>query len=214
MKSDNINNSLDDKDASLKKSSLEAIGSRFAIYDTFVRINKPLRRFISRHLVTSNDIDDIAHEAFLRAYEVEKSRKIDEPSAFLFRIARNLIFSEAKKKSRKITDYIEDIEYLDVLLTDDSLEDNLMAQQKVGILCEAVASLPPQCRRVFLLKKVYGMSQKEIAENMGIAVSTIEKHLSKSIRDCNTVVNQRYRQVNAPDNETENEGFGHRRGHR
>lgn len=211
MRSDNNNNSRDRRDIRLASSAHEPDEARYAIFDTFIRIKDPLKRFISRHLLASNDIDDIAHEAFLRAYEAEKQRKIDQPSAFLFRIARNLIFSQAKKKSHKITDYIEDFEHEDVLMIDESLEENIMAQQKLGIICEAVASLPPQCRRVFLLKKVYGLSHKEIAENMGIAVSTIEKHLSKAIRDCNHVLKQRYSDDEAPE-ETPKGVFGRRGG--
>lgn len=165
---------------------------RYRVLETFLKIRGSLRRFISRHLVSANDIEDIAQEAFLRAYEVEQKRRIDEPSALLYRIAKNLILSQHNKKSRKVTDYIEDFEYTDVLPTDDSLEANVMAQQKLGILCEAVATLPPQCRKVFLQKKVYGLSQKEIAASMDIAVSTVEKHLAKAIRQCDSVIADRY----------------------
>lgn len=214
MTSNKKNNSLDGNKNSLKKSSADTDESRFVIYDTYNRIKKPLKRFIFRHLLTSNDIDDIAHEAFLRAYQAEKKKKINEPSAFIFRIARNLIFSEAKKKSHKITDYIEDFEHQDFTLIDDNLEDNLMAQQKVGIFCEAVASLPPKCRRAFLLKKVYGLSHQEIADKMEISVSTIEKHLSKAIRDCNKVISERYSDQTTPLKDAENEGFSKRRGHK
>jgi len=44
---------------------------------------------------------------------------------------------------------------------------------------EAVGSLPEQCRRVFVLKKVYGLSQEEVAARVGIAESTVEKHIAK-----------------------------------
>lgn len=165
---------------------------RFRILATFLHHRTSLRRFLSRYLLSTQDVEDIAQEAFLRAFEAEKKRVIDEPRAFLFRIAQNLVMSEFNRKSRKITDYIEDYEGSDVLLDVSTLEDNVMAQQKLGIYCEAVASLPLQCRRVFLLKKVYGMSHNEIAAHLGIAVSTIEKHLAKGIRQCSRVVAERY----------------------
>lgn len=151
-----------------------------------------MRRFISRFVIATQDIDDIAQEAFLRAYETEKKRHLDEPKAFLFRIARNLMLSELGKKSRKVTDYIEDFDADDIGLGGSNLEDDAASQQKVGILCEAIATLPPQCRKVFLLKKVYGMTHKEIAEYLGISVSTIEKHIIKGMRQCADVVETRY----------------------
>ena len=102
------------------------------------------------------------------------------------------MLSELSKKSRKLTDYIEDYEYTEVLASEQTLETNMMAQQKLGIYCEAVASLPEKCRRVVLLKKVYGLSHKEIAEKMGIKISTVEKHLTKGVRQCHVVMSERY----------------------
>ena len=57
--------------------------------------------------------------------------------------------------------------------------------------CEAVAELAPQCRQVYLLRKVHGLSHKEIAVHLGIAVSTVEKHLMKAIEQCERYVRER-----------------------
>lgn len=165
------------------------------ILDTFLQNEPSLKYFISRFLVSPHDIEDISQETFLRAYEAEKKKHIDEPKAFLFRIAQNLVLSNIKKKSVKITDYIEDTGSIEDLVGADCLESNLIAQQKLGIFCEAVATLSPQCRRAFLLRKVYGMSIKSIAEHMDISVSTVEKHLGKGIRDCRRIVDERYSEV-------------------
>lgn len=167
------------------------------ILDAFLRNQVPLRSFISRYTISTNDIDDVAQETFLRAYKAEQKKKIDQPKAFLFRVAKNLMLSEFGRKSRKVTDYIEDYEISDVLLEDESLEENIMAQQKLGIYCEAIASLPPQCRRVVLMKKVYAMPHKEIARRLDITISTVEKHLTKGVRHCNGVIADRYNDVDS-----------------
>lgn len=164
------------------KGVLSAITSAF-------QTNKPaLKSYISRFLLSRDDIEDVSQETFLRAYKAEQQKardaqSIDQPKAFLFRVAKNLILTEFSKKSRKITDYIEDFETPEHLLESESLEASVMAQQKLGIYCEAVANLPKQCRQVVLLKKVYGLSNKDIAKKMGLSVSTVEKHLAKGIRD-------------------------------
>ena len=164
---------------------------RLGILDAYLQNQTLLRGYISRFLVSSHEIDDVSQETFLRAYNAEQKKAIDEPKAFLFRIAKNLMLSEFKKKSRKVTDYIEDFECTDL---DEGLEleDNIMAQQKLGIFCEAVASLPPKRRKVILMKKVYGLSHKEIAERMGVTVSAVEKHLLQGGRFCLAVVAERY----------------------
>jgi len=148
---------------------------------------------VSRFLLTEgHDIDDILQEAFVRAYEAEKKKSIAEPKAFLFRVARNLLLSELDKKSHKVTDYLEDFELSEIEPTGCPLEDDVAAQQRLGMFCEVVAGLPAQCRRVFVMKRVYGFSQKEIAAELGISESTVEKHLIKGMRMCAQSLEERY----------------------
>jgi RNA polymerase sigma factor (sigma-70 family) len=175
-----------------KGSGEDSIKPRFSILAEFKRSQLLLRHFISGYMISSLDIDDVSQETFLRAFKAEQEKRIDFPKAFLFRIAKNIIMSEFTRKTRKITDYIEDFDNSEVLPDTDSLEDNVMAQQKLGIYCEAVAALPAQCRRVVVMKKVYGMQNKEIARRMELSISTVEKHLSKGIKQCNNVISMRY----------------------
>jgi RNA polymerase sigma factor (sigma-70 family) len=166
--------------------------SRFVILTEFKNSQLSLRSFIARYVISPQDIDDVSQETFLRAYTAEQKKEIEHPKAFLFRIAKNLMLSEFSRKKRKITDYIEDYDNSEELLNTDNLESNIMAQQKLGIYCEALASLPTKCRRVVIMKKVYGMQNKEIARRLELSVSTVEKHIVKGIRRLNTTVNVRY----------------------
>jgi RNA polymerase sigma factor (sigma-70 family) len=166
-------------------------GKHTAVLNAFIVYQAPLRRFISRFLRCPYDVEDVAQEAFLRAYSTEKERKIEQPKSFLFRIAKHIALTQLTQKSRQITDYIEDFDNSDVLLGGDSTEDEVIARQTLGIHCEAIAELPPQCRRVYIMRKVYGMSHKEIAGRMGISVSTVEKHLIKGVKQCDHYVRLR-----------------------
>ncbi len=71
-----------------------------------------------------------------------------------------------------------------------ALEDEMEARQRIRMLAEAMAGLPPQCSRVFLLRKVYGLSYKEIAERLGISVSTAEKHAALGLLRCSEYLRQ------------------------
>ena len=161
------------------------------IYDAYTRHQAALKRYISRFLPNSYDIEDVSQETFLRAFTTEKSREIEQPKSFLFRIAKHVALTQLTQKSRQITDYLEDFDESEVLLTEDTVEDELIARETLGIHCEAVAGLPPQCRRVYLMRKVYGMSHKEIAGQLGIAVSTVEKHLIKGVEQCDRYVREK-----------------------
>lgn len=162
-----------------------------AILDAYARHQAALKRFISRFLPNTHDIEDVSQETFLRAFTVEKSRVIEQPKSFLFRIAKHVALTQLTRKSRQITDYLEDFDDSEVLLIEDTVEDEVIARETLGIHCEAVAGLPPQCRRVYLMRKVYGMSHKEIAGKLGIAVSTVEKHLIKGVEQCDRYVRER-----------------------
>jgi len=59
-----------------------------------------------------------------------------------------------------------------------------VSNEEFGRFCDAVRQLPVQCRRVFVLKKVYGHSQQEIANQLGIAENTVEKHIAKGMALC------------------------------
>ena len=157
----------------------------------FQKHQAALRRFISRFVQRTQDIDDVAQEAFLRAYRAEQGKPIEQPKSFLFRIAHNVAITELTKKSTQIIDYIADIDESAVVWLEPSAEEQVSAEQLIGIHCEAVAQLPPQCRRVFLMRKVHGMSHKDISVELGISISTVEKHMSKGIRDCANFIDQR-----------------------
>jgi RNA polymerase sigma factor (sigma-70 family) len=161
------------------------------VYEAYTRHGPSLKRFIGRFMRSSSDIDDIAQEAFLRAYTVERSRPIEQPKSFLFRIAKHLALSQLTRKSRQITEYIEDSTDPGVIQVDHSAEEEISARQMLGLHVEAVTELSAQCRQVYLLRKVHGFSHKEIAKHLGIAVSTVEKHLMKAIEQCERYVRER-----------------------
>jgi RNA polymerase sigma-70 factor (ECF subfamily) len=60
----------------------------------------------------------------------------------------------------------------------------LEARDDLRLLARLIADLPPQCRRVFTLRKVYGLSHEEIAVRLGLSISTVEKHVIKGLRLC------------------------------
>ena len=140
-----------------------------------------LKRFLARFLSDRQDIEDVTQEAYLRAYVAEQKKDIEQPKAFLFRIARNLALTQLTRKSRQITDYIEDSGDSTVIESGATVDGEVEAQQSFGLYCEAVAALPEKCRQVFLLRKVHGLPHKEIAERMSMSVSSVEKYLRRGV---------------------------------
>lgn len=119
----------------------------------------------------------------MRAFNAEKTKEIQQPKSFLFKIARNVVLSNFARKSNRLTDSIADFDALGVIEERD-VSDEVEAEETFAQYCGAIATLPQQCRRVFLMRKVYGLSHKEIAQRLDLSVSTVEKHLVKGVRRC------------------------------
>jgi RNA polymerase sigma factor (sigma-70 family) len=157
----------------------------------FIEHQSALKRFIAKFLSRPQDVDDIAQETYLRAFDAERGGEaLRAPKAFLFRVAKNVALNELTRKSRMLTDYIEDSVSPDVIGEEESAEDSVLAQEKLSLFCSAVTTLPMQCRRVFLMRKVYGFSHKEISDRMGISVSTVEKHVASGLLRCSTYLRE------------------------
>lgn len=156
----------------------------------FLENNSFLKRFLARYFSSRQDIEDVAQEAYLRAYVAEQQKEIEQPKAYLFRIARNLALTELTKKSKKITDYFEECGASVVIECAASADSEVEAQQTFGLYCEAVAALPEKCRQVFLLRKVHGLPHKEIAERMSLSVSSVEKYLLRGVLECKAYVQE------------------------
>ena len=169
------------------------------ILRVFLENERGLKRFLSRFFSRAQDVDDIAQETFLRAFAAEADRDVLTPRAFLYRIARNLALNERAKHANTTTGSIEDYPDPSVLGAGDQVsgEDLIEGRRKMAIFAEAVSSLPPQCRRVFMLRKVHGLSQKDVAEKLGISASTVEKHVALGLLKCSDYLRHRGYEVGA-----------------
>ena len=154
------------------------------ITPAFVKNQSFMKRFLTRFLSSSQDIEDVVQESYLKALCAEKKQVINSPKAFLFRIARNEALKELQKKSRRITDYLDELDVPEASTSDTVVEDSSIAKQRFGLFCESALEMPPRCRKAFLMCKVYGYSYKEIASHLGIAVSGVEKHIARGLEIC------------------------------
>ena len=182
----------DDTDKPNTRTGLAGTGEersrRSSVTVAFVEHQTFIKKFLTRFFVDSSDIDDVAQETYLRAYAAEQKKDIEQPKAFLFRIAKNVALTELSKKSRQITDYIEEAVGPVPAEPGPAADAEAEADECLGLYCEAVADLPDKLRQAFLLRKVHGLSHKAIAARMNVSVSSVEKYLIKGVLACKTYV--------------------------
>ncbi|MEP6342184.1 MAG: RNA polymerase sigma factor [Maricaulaceae bacterium] len=177
----------DDIEKIEKDESVDGQTSTSAFSDVskaFVEQQAPLKVFISRLIRRPQDVDDVAQETFVRAFLAERKADIQHPKAYIYRIARNLAFEVLTKKSIKLTSYIEDSCDNSLLQSGEDIESNTIVSEKFDRVKIAIAELPQQCQRVFIMHKVYGFKYKEISQQLGISVSTVEKHIMAGLKKC------------------------------
>jgi RNA polymerase sigma-70 factor (ECF subfamily) len=164
-----------------------------SILDAYLKNEAALKCFLRRYVVRREDAEDLAQEAFLRAFAAEAVNPISAAKAFLFTTARNLALNERAKMANATSVALEDFAERSVIVdaAQANPETQMDAKERVRMLAQAVATLPPQCSRVFLLRKVHGLSYKEIADRLGISVSTAEKHAALGLLRCSEYLRNR-----------------------
>lgn len=158
----------------------DAGASRQSLLDSFITHRKRLLRFIGR-LVRPDEIEDIVQETFVQSYAAAGNQHIHNPQAFMYRTARNLALNSLNRSERKLSTSLEEIDEYDLSSGINQVEHQCQSDEQFMTFCRAVAALPVSCRKVFILKKVYGLSQKEIADMLEIAPSTVEKHIARGM---------------------------------
>jgi len=150
----------------------------------FERSRKALARLVAR-IVKPHDVEDIVQETFIRIYQASQTTTIHHAQSFMLRTARNLALNHvgrADALNHLGVDNLDSEEGADPHEAGASSETLLQAQEEFLLFCRALRDLSPQCRRAFILRKVYDLPQREIARRLGIAESTVEKHIARGLR--------------------------------
>lgn len=147
---------------------------------TFVEISSQLKRFVSR-IVQPDDVEDIVQETFIKSYEADLKQNIEFTRSYMLKTAKHLALNHIAKWDNKFSESLEHDSQLPALLKSIQLEDEYTSKERFLLFCKATEQLNLSIRKCFILKKVYGMSQKEIAEHMQLSQSTVEKHIAKGL---------------------------------
>lgn len=141
-----------------------------------------LTRFLQRNWRNEAEIADLRQEAYARVYEAACRELPLQAKSFLFQTTRNLIIDRLRRQSVVCLETMADFDWLNVSDDKPSSEANVAARQELRLLQAALDDLPPRCRQIVLMRKVEGLSQKEVAGRMGVAVDTVENQVAKGMR--------------------------------
>ena len=134
----------------------------------YARHGEELQRYLTRRLNCAQTAADLTQEVFVRLMRSEVAGAVDNPRAYLYRIASNLLtdhFRAIKQQTGNLgSSPLEAV-------PDESPgpERALLARDELRRLERAIEALPPRQREILLLHKFDGLSYQEIAERLGIS---------------------------------------------
>jgi RNA polymerase sigma factor (sigma-70 family) len=138
-----------------------------------------LRKLLISRGRTVDDTDDLIQEAFLRLELYCREHQVQQPEAFLVRTALNLSVDERRSAyaRRVVAERVECLTLIDPHPTPDEV---LATQQRLLRMRRGLQTLSPRVREVFLMNRLEGYSYGQIAEQLGISESAVEKHIAKA----------------------------------
>lgn len=140
-----------------------------------------IRRFLARRLSCVEAAAELAHEVFIRYMVAAPESPIQNPRAFLFRIAGNIAIDHARANPVKKGQWIDIAEYGELASDYPSPERFAAARQELDRLRQAIEELPPKCREVFIRHKFDGIPQVKLAQEYQVTLNAIEKHLVRAL---------------------------------
>ena len=141
-----------------------------------------LTALLARTLELRADVEDARQEVYARAYAAARSALPEHPRAFLLGIARNYLIDRFRRERTIGFTTMADFDALFVFSDEPSPEDHAVSRQSLRHLLSGLAALPPRCREVVTLRKIDGLSQREVARRLGISEATVEKQVAKGVR--------------------------------
>jgi RNA polymerase sigma factor (sigma-70 family) len=141
-----------------------------------------LLRYLNRIWRNRDEVPDLRQEIYARVYDAAGKSRPHAPKSFLFTTARHLLTDRTRRGRVVSIEAIGDSDALNVMVDELSPERRLTAWQEMHRVTRALNQLPPRCREVVWLRKVDELSNKEVADRLGLSVRTVELHISKGMR--------------------------------
>ena len=148
------------------------------------RFRRPLMSFFLRRASSHSEAEDLTQQVFLRIL-ASGQEQIDNPEAFVFTVAANLLRDRARKSGRighsgDVLDPNLISEIVTGLVEDRTAERVLLGRESLADVWRALDELGERTRDIFILFRLENMKQSTIAELYGIGVSTVEKSVMKA----------------------------------
>lgn len=135
-----------------------------------------------RTRATGIDVDDIIQEMYARIASLASTDDIRDPRQYATQTAFSILANQLRRARIVPIAAVANLDELGIAAPEVSADTALEFRDELRALETTLAELPERCRRAFLLKRVEGLSQKEIAARLSISEKTVEKYMAQAVR--------------------------------
>ena len=160
---------------------LSSMNKRILFHSLFERYQKDLQRFVANKFGSHQDVEDIVQDAFHNVLRTVDMEQLDNPKAYLYQTANNLALNRLRKQQNH-TRYLASADLPEEADDKDAPPRAYSSQRDLHALRQALAGLKPKYRHTFLLSRLEDKTYREISEELGIPLSTVEKHMIKALK--------------------------------
>jgi RNA polymerase sigma factor (sigma-70 family) len=145
---------------------------------------KELRAYLRGRFPSLPDVDDLVQETYARLLRARAAGHARLTRAYLFVIARNVALDLVRRSKTVCVEPLGDLAALSVVESGPDAAETLSHEQELALLAEAMRALPPRCREILTLRRIDGLSHREIATRLGIAEGTVNAQLAIGLMRC------------------------------
>lgn len=128
------------------------------------------------------DVDDIVQETYAILAAKATVEGITHPKTYAFQVAHSVILRQLRASRVVPIAAVADVGAIEAVIDEPSPEQTLLARDELARVRRAIEALPSQTRAAFVMRRIEGLSQQEIAQRMNLSENTVEKHIARGIR--------------------------------
>ena len=162
----------------LKKGDNQAFDALFKLYHNKILV------FITHYIGCEDDAKDITQEVLYTIWEKREAIRTNI-NGYVFMVARNACLDYLQKKKQLLSledDFVQKQAWIQYVSLADDAAASLIEHELENQIEKSIHQLPEKCRQVFILSKVEGYQQSEIAKKMNISLKTVEAHMTKALK--------------------------------
>ena len=144
------------------------------------RYRQPLTAYFQRRVHSRNEAEDLTQEVFLRLVRRLDLETIENPEAFVFQTAMNLL-RDRSRRGKTQHSHLSDLAHQQPGIEELSPERVFDSRQSLTLVLGVLDELDERSRDAFILHRLEGMKHAEIAHLYGVSVSSVEKYIIKAL---------------------------------